>query len=187
MNKAEQKKILILARKAVQHFLDHDELLRPEESDYLFACEHLGCFITLKTLNNELRGCIGIIEADRPLYKNIIQYAVHAATRDPRFPPITHEELSKTHFEISVLGPVIQKENFDEIKVGRDGLIIQNPQGQGLLLPQVATEWKLNTTQFLEQTSLKAGLSKDAYNWPDSSVFTFTAEVFGKESHSEEE
>ena len=136
-------------------------------------------FVTL-TKHGQLRGCIGQTVAMQPLHKTIEYCAVQAAVADPRFDPVTAYELDSLHIEISVLTPLQKVNSLDEIKVGRDGLMIGKGNYRGLLLPQVATDYGWDRTEFLEQTCRKAGLYKDAYKSPDAEIFKFQAIIFGE-------
>ena len=114
-----------------------------------------------------------------PLYQVVSQMAIVAATEDPRFPPVTADELPEIKIEISVLSPPKPVKDVEEIKVGRDGLIIRKGWASGLLLPQVPVEWGWSREEFLRQVSLKAGLPPDA--WREAELYRFTAQVFGEE------
>lgn len=136
-----------------------------------------GAFVTLK-IDGYLRGCIGLIKVNRPLYETIAEMAVAAAFEDPRFPPLTDDDFENLEYEISVLSPLERVHDFNKIKVGQDGLMIKMDLNSGLLLPQVATDNDWNITQFLEQTCLKAGLPKNSYKEKTAEVYKFSAEVF---------
>lgn len=139
--------------------------------------EKRGAFVTLKR-HGELRGCIGYIRAVAPLYRTVRDMAVQAAFHDPRFSPLGKEEWKDIDIEISVLTPMKKIASLDEIKVGVHGLYIEKSGRSGLLLPQVATEYKWDRTMFLEYTCYKAGLPKDAYKDKDAAIYIFSAEVF---------
>lgn len=139
-----------------------------------------GAFVTLRTQEGELRGCIGSIRAVEPLYRAIASSAISAAFRDPRFEPLRPGELERLELEISVMGPIEVVTNVEEIEVGRDGLIISRGQYAGLLLPQVATEYGWDRGTFLDQTCLKAGLPRGAWRGGDCRVEKFSATVFGE-------
>lgn len=132
-------------------------------------------FVTLRR-GDQLRGCIGHLEADRPLAEVVARAAVAAAFEDPRFPPVTAAELEDLAVEISVLGPMQPVRDPSTIEVGRHGLVVQSGRRRGLLLPQVAPEWGWDRETFLEQLCLKAGLPRGA--WRAAELFTFEAEVF---------
>lgn len=138
-----------------------------------------GAFVSLHH-RGELRGCIGQIEAREPLAECVAHCAVSAAMRDPRFRPLTAGELENgTAIEVSVLTPMQRVESVDEIEVGRDGLLIRQGHRSGLLLPQVATEWRWDRETFLAQTCRKAGLPHDAWRH-GAEIFRFQADVFGE-------
>jgi AmmeMemoRadiSam system protein B/AmmeMemoRadiSam system protein A len=136
-----------------------------------------GVFVTI-TKHGNLRGCIGHIVADQPLYKVCQEMAKAAALHDPRFNPVTEKELPDLEIEISVLTPFERVTDFKDIAIGRDGLIIRHGYQSGLLLPQVATEYGWTVEEFLEQTCVKAGLPEDAYKLEDTEIYKFSAQVF---------
>jgi AmmeMemoRadiSam system protein A len=139
-----------------------------------------GSFVTLNERGGELRGCIGSIVAVQPLHESVAANARAAAFRDPRFHPLTPEELDAVHIEISVLGPIEPVTDPQTIEVGRDGLIVSRGGNAGLLLPQVAVEWGWDQETFLAQTCVKAGLPPSAWRAPETRLEKFTAEVFGE-------
>jgi AmmeMemoRadiSam system protein A len=139
-----------------------------------------GSFVTLRTRDGELRGCIGSLHPVAPLYQAVATSAIHAAFHDPRFDPVTADELSRLEIEISVMGPIEPVANTDEILVGRDGLIVSQAHKAGLLLPQVATEYGWDRDMFLRQTCVKAGLRPDTWRSADCRIEKFSAEVFGE-------
>jgi AmmeMemoRadiSam system protein A len=143
-------------------------------------------FVTLR-MDGMLRGCIGTLSPDGELTRMIPKYALAAALEDPRFPPLTSDELGRCEIEISVLTPPEPFERSDEIEIGRDGLIIESRGRKGLLLPQVATEWNFDAERFLEEVSKKAGLPMDAWRQPESKLWKFQAEVFGEGELGEEQ
>jgi AmmeMemoRadiSam system protein A len=139
--------------------------------------EQYGIFVTLNK-HGTLRGCIGHIIGDQPLYLSCQQMAQAAALEDPRFPPVTEKELSDLEIEISVLTPLERVKDYSTIVIGRDGLLIRKGYYSGLLLPQVAAEYGWTTEEFLQETCHKAGLPSDAYKAKDAEVYKFSAEVF---------
>jgi len=139
--------------------------------------EKRGAFVTIK-IRGMLRGCIGLIRAARPLYETVIEMAQAAAFGDPRFSPLTPDEFENIDVEISAMSPLMRIENFNEIEVGRDGLMIVLGSHSGLLLPQVASEYNWDRTMFLEQTCLKAGLPKNSYKDKEAQIYRFSADVF---------
>lgn len=139
--------------------------------------EKRGAFVTLKN-RGKLRGCIGYIKGFLPLHETIREMAIQAAFHDPRFSPVGKNEWEDIDIEISVLTPMKKIDDVNEIKVGIHGLYIEKGAYSGLLLPQVATEYGLDRTAFLEHTCYKAGLPKDAWKSKDIQIYIFSAEVF---------
>ena len=139
-------------------------------------------FVTLR-VGDALRGCIGHLAAEQPLWLSVREMAAAAATRDDRFSPVTPTELPGVTIEISVLSPRRRSEGPDKVVIGRDGLYVRRGASSGLLLPQVAMEHSWGAEEFLAQTCRKAGLPIDAWKDPATLVETFTAEVFGESPH----
>lgn len=142
-----------------------------------------GAFVTLLR-HGALRGCIGHVANDRPLGEVVREVAVAAALDDPRFPPVSQDELPGLTIEVSVLTqPVpLASTGMDapRIEVGRDGLIVRRGPHIGLLLPQVATEYHWGPEAFLAATCRKAGLPPEAWREPDTELLAFQADVFGE-------
>jgi AmmeMemoRadiSam system protein A len=139
--------------------------------------EKFGAFVCLKRMG-QLRGCIGHIVGDQPLYTTIYEMAQAAAFGDPRFRPLAEPELDELDIEISILSPLDKVPDPALVEPGRHGLLIRRGRHQGLLLPQVATEWNWNREQLLRQTCCKAGLPDDAWEQPGTEIYWFEAEVF---------
>ncbi len=174
----ERRELLRLARASIVSALGDGPPPTPGmESDVLESPS--GAFVTLHE-NGRLRGCIGSIQASRPLVETVVSMAVEAALRDPRFPPVRSEELDGIDIEISVMSPLEAVEDVSEIEVGRDGLIIQRGAHSGLLLPQVATEYGWDRDTFLDHTCQKAGLPPGTWREPGTTILRFSAEVFGE-------
>jgi AmmeMemoRadiSam system protein A len=144
-----------------------------------------GAFVTIHN-DGELRGCIGHIEANRPLAQVVAECAVAACSTDPRFPAVTAGEVPQLELEVSVLGPLEPVADPGEITVGRHGLVVEMGWHRGLLLPQVATEWNWDRVKFLEQTCRKAGLPLDAWQ-QGARIWKFDAEVFSENHRSTSE
>ncbi len=178
LNDPEKKFLLELARKTILNYLHNND---PLKVDYYSETikEKCGVFVTLEKENN-LRGCIGYVEGYMPLQDAVQDNAFSAAFKDPRFPSLSLKEFEQIEIEISVLTPLERVTDISEIKVGRDGLIIKNGLYQGLLLPQVATDWGWDRIQFLEQTCRKAGLPINAWKDKDTEIQKFTALIFSE-------
>jgi AmmeMemoRadiSam system protein B/AmmeMemoRadiSam system protein A len=140
--------------------------------------ENRGAFVTIKK-RGDLRGCIGYIQAIKPLYQTVQEMAEAAALNDPRFEPVTQDELKDLEIEISVLTPLKKITDANQIQVGVHGILLRRGYYSGLLLPQVATENHWDRKTFLEQTCFKAGMyDKDCWKDKDAEIYIFSAEVF---------
>jgi len=141
--------------------------------------EKRGAFVTLHK-HGELRGCIGYVEAVKPLYEAVSDMAVAASTEDPRFPPVVTDELESIDIEITVLSPLREIDDPESVVVGKHGLVIRRGMRSGLLLPQVPVEQGWNREQFLDHTCLKAGLPPGTWKDNETTLLVFTGEVFGE-------
>jgi uncharacterized protein (TIGR00296 family) len=148
-----------------------------------------GVFVTLNKQergSHSLRGCIGLPYPVKPLTEAVIESAVNAALNDPRFPPVSLEEMDSIIVEVSILTPPkeldvkILKEIPDRIEVGVDGLIVSKGNQRGLLLPQVAMDWGWDAEEFLTQCCLKAWLQPDAWLLPDTKISKFQTIIFSE-------
>jgi len=140
--------------------------------------EQRGAFVTLHK-KGRLRGCIGYIQARKPLWETVVDNTINAASSDHRFPPVSREELPQLDIEISVLSPLEKLSGPEAVEVGLHGLYIVSGFSSGLLLPQVPTEQGWDRETFLENLCLKAGLERDAY-LRGAELYGFTAQVFGE-------
>jgi hypothetical protein len=177
------KYLVDIAKKSILHYLETGERLEIPEDHPLELDEKLGVFVTLNE-NNDLRGCIGYAEPIEPAINATIEVAIAAAFNDPRFPEVTKDEFEKLDFEVTVLTkPEIiyvahPDQYFEEIEIGRDGLIVQKGYSRGLLLPQVAVEQAWNKEEFLEHTCMKAGISADSWMDESCDVSKFQGQIF---------
>lgn len=172
-NDTEKQYLLGLARSALS-----GEKVPPHPGSRLVS-EPLGAFVTLKK-NGDLRGCIGYIIPQGPLEKEIPNLARAAAYEDPRFMPVTPEEVPSLSIDISVMTKLWQMKDPEEIVVGTHGLLIMLGRSSGVLLPQVATEFKVDKYQFLDMVCRKAGLPPKAWKDTQAKVYLFAASVFGE-------
>ena len=145
-------------------------------------CAPAGVFVSLYR-GADLRGCLGTVEADKPLYRAIQEMAVAAATRDPRFSPVEEDELDGLTIEISVLGGARPVRAPADVTVGDDGLCIEADGRRGLLLPQVAPEDGWDAATLFARTCAKAGLPADAWQRDDAKLIAFRAQVFSDQTH----
>ena len=164
----------VTAGRKIPDFIINDNILRTE----------CGAFVTIHKKGN-LRGCIGNIAGSMPLWETVRKMAVEASLHDPRFAPVSAGELGEIDIEISVISPFEKISDINKIVVGKHGLFIRQGFYQGLLLPQVAAEYKWGRIEFLEHTCNKAGLYRDCYKEKNCEIFIFSADVFGESGEQE--
>ena len=175
LTQEQREHLLEIARRAIEAAV-RGQSPPPVEVEEAALRQPAGAFVTLRW-RGELRGCIGHVPPDKPLAQVVRDMAVAAALADPRFPPVTPEELPDLEIEISILTPLQRVENVQEIQVGRDGLVVRHEGRSGLLLPQVATEYGWDRETFLEHVCLKAGLPPDCWR-RGAEIWKFQSEVF---------
>ena len=181
----EEGKLLVeLARRAIETYLRTSEKIpAPKVSAKLR--EPRGVFVTL-TERGELRGCIGHPLPRMPLVEATIDSAISSATEDPRFAPVSLDEMRRIKIEVSVLTSpelirVKKPQDYPkQIELGKHGLIVEWAGFAGLLLPQVPLEWKWNVEEFLSHTCVKAGLSPDHWLREGVRISRFSAQVFAE-------
>jgi len=170
--------ILRLARKAIEQGFDENvKLPEPDYEKFPVLKSRAGAFVTLNE-NNALRGCIGYIIGFGPLYETIIESAKQAAFGDPRFPALIKPELDKIEIEVSILSEPFPISGYDEIEVGKHGLILNDFGRRALLLPQVPVEHGMNKEEYLTALCQKAGLSGNCWREKQLNLEAFTATVF---------
>ena len=179
INHERQRELLTLARKTIAEYLNSGQTLAYRVDDTELR-RPAGGFVTLKQ-DGQLRGCIGHMRGDKPLYQTVQEMAIAAATTDPRFPALTADELEAVKIEISVLSPLRRLDDTMNIEVGRDGLLISSQGQQGVFLPQVPVEQGWNREQYLENLCQKASLFPGCWRNETAVLQTFTAVVFGEE------
>lgn len=176
----EGRALVAIARAAIASALGRSEAPAVEITPAL--AQPLGVFVTLTTrVDHGLRGCVGFVEARRPVAEAVAEAARAAAFRDTRFEPLRAAELPGLAFEVSVLSrpePMAP----EAIVVGVHGLILRRGGRSGLLLPQVPIEHGWGRDAFLEALCRKAGLPKDAWRAGDAELLGFTAQVFDDET-----
>ena len=172
----EKDTLLDIAKKAIVAKISNEAM-----SELKVDSENLkskrGAFVTLKK-NGNLRGCIGYIKPVKALGETVQEMAVAAAFHDPRFPSLMPDEVRDLTFEVSVLSPLKRIKDINEIEVGKHGLYIVRGYNSGLLLPQVAAEYKWNRESFLNETCYKAGLPAQAWMDAETEIYTFSADYF---------
>jgi AmmeMemoRadiSam system protein A len=181
MDEKDKKILLSIARESIESAITdtpgkhaQTEITSPELN------EKNGAFVTLRT-DGKLRGCIGRMVSDIPLYKLVSEMAVSAAKEDPRFSHIQLSELESLEIDISVLSPLQKVEDPLDLELGRHGIYIKKGTSNGCFLPQVATETGWTKEEFLSKCcSMKAGLSPDAWKNKNVEVYIFTAEIISE-------
>jgi AmmeMemoRadiSam system protein A len=174
----EKRELLGIARRSVESVVrGHGVPITRTTSQVLQ--QPCGAFVTITELG-QLRGCIGYTEVARPLAEVVSEVAAKAALDDPRFPPVSEDELEEIQLDISVLSPLEKVSEVEKIEVGKHGLLLEHGYFRGLLLPQVAVEYNWDRETFLQNTARKAGLPSDAWKDKNTSLYSFTAEVFSE-------
>lgn len=185
---AERLELLRLARQTIAAYVTTGDTT-PYETDDPWLQRLAAVFVTLRVRpapgqvalpgeeQGELRGCIGQVEAELPLYLAVQSAAVKAATVDPRFYPVQPEELDTLLIEISILSAMRPVRDLDDIAIGRDGLLISGSGRRGLLLPEVPVHFDWDQAEFVRNLCHKAGLPTDA--WPARArLYAFTTDSF---------
>ena len=186
LSKKDGNYLIKIVKKAINEYINNNNKINIPEDCPEHLKEKLGVFVTLNK-NKILRGCIGYPEPVEPLINAVIDVGISAATADPRFPKLTEEELNEIEVEVTVLTKpkIIQVSNPIEypkkIAIGKDGLIIEKGFNKGLLLPQVATEHKMDSEEFLSNTCMKAGLDYSCWLNDNVKVYSFQGQIFKEE------
>ncbi|HOJ37268.1 MAG TPA: AmmeMemoRadiSam system protein A [Ignavibacteriales bacterium] len=181
LGKKQMDVLLSIARNSIKSVFENKKIkLDNKELDELGLNDiKTGAFVTLH-LNGELRGCIGFIETNEPLPITVSKAAQLAAFNDYRFEPLSLDEFDKIKIEISVLSKPFKAKSYDEIEIGKHGLIVDEFGRKGLLLPQVATEWNMTHDEFLSAVCRKAGLDSNLWRKKFINLYLFTVEYFSE-------
>jgi uncharacterized protein len=182
LNKSEQSRLLELAKASINHGLQTGKPLRVDVDDYPpELAVPRATFVTLER-RGDLRGCIGMLEAIRPMVEDVAENAFSAAFKDPRFPPLTTEELADVDLQISILTPAepmtfsSEADLIAQLQPGIDGLIMQEGFRRGTFLPSV-WEQLPDPHDFVQHLKQKAGLPSQY--WSKSlKVFRYRTEIF---------
>lgn len=190
LKKEQGKELLEIARKNIEKYLEEEKTLSEEEAKSKVSGEtkeklekYRGVFMTLKTKQGQLRGCIGKPYPEQSLIKGILD-ASASATNDPGFPPVPKQELKDIEIELTILSKPEEieidslEQAKEKIEIGKHGLIARYKSNQGLLLPQVPEEHDLNLKEFLNHTCRKAGLSPSSWKEKDVKILKFKGQVF---------
>ena len=184
---AEGRLLIQTARFAISTYLQSRKMIPTPNETTERLHRKSGVFVTLNKVKpiHELRGCIGFPYPEGPLIDSTIRAAIYAATEDPRFPAVTFDEFQGSiTVEVTALTqpkplPTTNRRNLPGmIEVGVHGLIVEGMGSSGLLLPQVATEWKWDASEFLSNCCMKAGLPPDSWLLDGVAVKTFEGEIF---------
>jgi AmmeMemoRadiSam system protein A len=157
--------------------------LPPAALERALACvgrtdRRAAAFVTLSE-GNDLRGCMGMLDASRPVGESVVEAAACATRTDPRFPPVTPAELAALEVEVSVLGPLARIDDPLSFRVGIDGIVVERNGRRGLLLPEVAPMVDNDRVEMLEIACRKAGLPAGSWREPGTDVYAFRTDRFG--------
>ncbi len=179
LNASEKKRLLEIARFAIESYLKTGRKpeIKASEPNLLKAG---GAFVTLNE-KGQLRGCIGNMSANTPLYVTVRDMAIEAATEDPRFSSLKADELNKIKIEVSVLSPLEKVNSAEDIQLGKHGVLVRRGFNSGVFLPQVATETGWSKEEFLTNLcTQKAGLEANAWKDKSTDIYVFSAQVFSE-------
>jgi len=189
--RGEKKTLVAMARETLHKFLKNGSIPTFKGQTLSKPLQKKrACFVTLTKKDFGLRGCIGVFERTRPLYENVIDRAIAAATKDPRFPRVTYDELKNIKIEISVLtvpkSLIFQspEDLLAKLRPLKDGVILKTRYGSSTFLPQV-WEQLPDREIFLSRLSQKHGAPKNIWktDFKNISVLTYQAIVFGEEHY----
>ena len=177
---ADQKRLLSVARRAVEAAVCLETRLSIDEPSPTGAlAEPSAAFVTLRQ-HGELRGCIGLMRFEVPLWVNVRDAAVAAALHDPRFLPVSEADVPSLEIEVSVLEPPVLLPDPAGFEAGRHGIVVERGGCHALLLPQVATEMGWGASQMLDAVCRKAGLAGDAWRHKGTRLLVFESRCFGE-------
>ena len=171
-----------MARTVVTKYLTNNTKIFDHDFKEKFSF-NAGVFVTINDKSG-LRGCIGFPFAIKKLSDALTDAAISASTEDPRFQSITQNELNNLVFEVTVLSDAEEistsspEEIIQEVKIGRDGLMIEKDSQSGLLLPQVPVEYNWDVVDFLNHTCHKAGLPNGSWKDKDTKISKFQGIIF---------
>ncbi|MEW6654000.1 MAG: AmmeMemoRadiSam system protein A [Bacteroidota bacterium] len=182
----EEKKILLAAaRKSICSLFDEVIIEKPDYEKHPVLKSKAGAFVTL-TEFEQLRGCVGYIIGEQPVFETVCEAAIQAASYDTRFSPVSKRELKDICLEISILSEPFILCSYDEIELGKHGLILEEKGKRGLLLPQVPIEHKMNKEEYLDAICRKSGFNSTYWREKELKLKAFTAIVFSEEEFQNE-
>ena len=184
MNKKDQKYLLQLARRTLEKHFQKKEILQLEKDDLPDSLNEIkGVFVSLFK-NKELRGCIGNLEGDRPIFQGVIENSLASALFDPRFKPLEENELENIEIEISIIEPMKKIPEFknpqdllEYLDKNNPGILIKKESFQATFLPQVWEELK-TAKIFLSYLCEKAGLNQDQWKKMDLDIYEYKVTSF---------
>lgn len=181
VEEADQKKLLAQARRTLDNFVasgNKERMADAVEAPDRDLAQRSGVFITLRNgeSGGQLRGCVGTLLARSPLAEAVADSTLAAASRDPRFPPVTAKD-GPFSIEISLLTPVRKIKDWRQFHIGQGAVLILGRKS-GVLLPQIGEEKGWTREEFLQNLSRKAGLDPSAYRDPHARLYVYSAQVF---------
>jgi len=178
LDEKSQKELLTIARKSLESTIRTRTSYEPQDSNPALRVKR-GMFVTLNK-KGQLRGCMGHFEPDTQIYRLAASQVIVSATRDPRFSPVRSDELDSIHIEISVLSQPAPASSYQEIEIGKHGVILECGWNASTFLPQVAPEQGWNRDEMLSHLAMKAGLPPDGWKRDNCKFLLYTAQVFGE-------
>lgn len=177
LNDEEKRMLKNIALTSIKDSLEGKRIAQPTLNSKLSTLNSkCGAFVSLHK-QGRLRGCIGHFGEDVPLHEIVAEMARAAAFEDPRFMPVTRDELDEIDIEISVLTPMRRIQNLDEFELHRHGIYIRKGYRSGTFLPQVADEVNWTKEEFVSHCAQdKAGIGWDG--WRDAELYVYEAIVF---------
>ncbi len=159
------------ARAAIERWLDSGRLTLDLKCPHPELQKRAGIFVTLRQTSN-LRGCVGQVIPEEPMFTLAQDLAVASASRDSRFPPLRYSEWPEIKMEISVLSPPRRMENIEALELGRHGIMIKKNERTGVFLPDVAAQAGWSKEEFVRHCAEdKAGL--DYRDIKNAEIFLF--------------
>jgi AmmeMemoRadiSam system protein A len=179
LESSDRRHLLAIARGAIEAAVCRGALVDQVAGPFSAALvEPAAAFVTIHE-HGELRGCIGLMRFEAPLWLNVREAAAAAALDDPRFLPVAESELPALDLEISVLDPPVELPDPSGFVAGRHGIVVERGSRRALLLPQVATEQGWDEVGMLEAVCRKANLPLDSWRDPSTRLLIFESFCFG--------
>ncbi|MGA3029708.1 MAG: AmmeMemoRadiSam system protein A [Candidatus Limnocylindrales bacterium] len=185
LDASDRRQLLAVARRAIGtavcRTVPVDQVETPLSPDLTAPA---AAFVTIHE-HGELRGCIGLMRFDVPLWLNVREAAVAAALDDPRFLPVDESELPALELEVSVLEPPMELRDPAGFVAGRHGIVVERGAHRALLLPQVAIEQGWDERAMLAAVCRKANLPADAWRDGATRLFIFESTCFGDDDRDD--